>query len=183
MGGVLVDEVHAVRAFRRDIRRLDLAHDAQRRKSPVGDQWLLGRLCGVGLQRQSGCLALRGRLVLRERYWPEGSRIRWRGPDGWRRVSSRKFLHGKVCGQGLPYRPLERREDTPLILDAHLRLGGMDVDIHLPIRNVDADYGDGESPLHEEAAIRLVQGERQAAILHPAAVDVDRHVVPVGARE
>ena len=41
----------------------------------------------------------------------------------------------------------------------------------------------GKAPLHQEASIRLVQGERQASVLHPATVYVDRHVVPIGSRE
>ena len=59
----------------------------------------------------------------------------------------------------------------------------MHVDVHLLVRNVETHDGDGETTLHQESPVRLVQGERQASVLHPATVHVDRYVVPVRPRE
>ncbi len=78
---------------------------------------------------------------------------------------------GGSGAEGGPARTLDGAEDSALIAEADLALGGMHVDIEGLRRHVDAHDAIPMTPARDEPAIRLVDGGEQRPVVHAASID------------
>ena len=97
----------------------------------------------------------------------------------------------RTCGQIVVGAAGERGVDgalhgpagRPFVDELHLGFGGVNVDVDR--RRIEADVdGRQRMPSHEEQrVVRLLQGEAERPVLHPATVDEDDDALAVGARQ
>ncbi len=76
-------------------------------------------------------------------------------------------------------RPADRAPDRPLVEEADLALGRVDVDIDRLRRQGDVHHRDRVPPDHQQAVVGLLQREAERAVLHPAPVDEEGDPLPV----
>ena len=188
MGGVLVNQVHAVRTLRHQVSQPYLAHQ------PQGGQRLLRRQGGA---RRAGPFNL---------FWSRSCAPKPAGTAIWRlrtavkgtieepgsiAISARRgdpsaghALHTPDRGigyQGGAHRPLHRRIDLAILPEPYLPLGRMRVNVHVFVGQNQVKSGQRVAPFRQQAVIGLLQGIGQHTALNPPAVDVEGHVSAVGA--
>ena len=74
--------------------------------------------------------------------------------------------------------PFERGKDSPLVAESNLALGRVHVDVHLGRIDQHTQHRKREAIGLAESPIGLLDREHQVAMLNPAAVDQDDHVIP-----
>ena len=187
VGGVLVDQVHAVRALRRDVRRLHLAQHSQAGQRGRGRQRRRGQdgtgtvvLMPYGLAGRRLWLRLAADRRARRPYRPErvlhGRLRRARARDR----GGSQLRHRRVGRQRLPDRLLQRGEHGALVPEADLRLARMHVDVDVAVRQGDLHDRDRVPALRKEPVVRLLQRVAEHPVLDPTAVDEDRDLAAVG---
>ena len=89
------------------------------------------------------------------------------------RAPGQRGMHGALHGPA----------GGALVDELHLGLGGMNIDIDRRRIEADVDSGQRVAPDQQQRVIRLLQGEAERPVLHPAAIDEDDDPLAVGARE
>ncbi|GBD18495.1 hypothetical protein HRbin27_00992 [bacterium HR27] len=78
-----------------------------------------------------------------------------------------------------PHRLMHRRCHCPLVGEAHLAFGRVDVHIDSIRRQRDGDHADRVASYHQQRVVRLLDRSHQRPTLDPAAVDQQEERLPV----
>ena len=84
---------------------------------------------------------------------------------------------GSAITDGAANGSLDSAEDRTLVAEADLSLRRVHVHVDLVGWNGDIENGDGAAADGQHALVRLLDGERERAVLHPATVHIETDVV------
>ncbi len=193
---MLVDEVHAVRPLRDDVRGRQLADYAQHgeQRRALGRR-VVARGCGRGRVGRTGRVQCEARLHLGPAMPRAKQRVPARVPaaahldrgrllrpclgHGRDRAASRG--NRRLVHQRAAHRALHRGKHRVGLPEPHLGLRRVDVDVEILGIHLEEHHRDRVAPHGEQRVIRLDDRVRDGAVLEPAAVDEQADVSPVGA--
>ena len=137
-------------------------------------------LASLGLRFWRGISRLDGA----EARWREGDRALPRRRRGRDRFESdlRQIVVGAAGERGV-HRALHGPAGRPFVDELHLGFGGVNVDVDRRWIEADVDGGQRMPSHEEERVVRLLQGEGERPVLHPAAVDEDDDALAMGTRQ